>query len=1432
MFSNATRLLGACILCTAALASPSLNAQQRTYDMDVATITFVNAELYDNCQRTIGYRNLLQGVYNTDPNEPEPTDETFIITVADSDPSNGPVIDGCGTFDFTIRPNPDSMVTGFIFGSGQITTFDAIDPMLVAPVSPTNKILLTTQLDDITVNSLPFTVPRSYEVTGSTGMPIMTPSNLDLLMRLTEGGDLPRFTDNCSDVTVTVTDAINVTDPCGDIIITRTFTAEESSQACTFGGMTPNNQVSVSYDITLVRPRGSAVQAPAPLANFDCDDPSVTPGQFPQPSTMDFPVYPGPDGPIFLDGIFGNVGASFSDSPAVQVCANTYKFVRTWTVIDWCAVDSVRTFTQLVKVGDTRPPTITVPTQDLDMDGIPDAGPLLFSTNTADCRAIFDVNFGGVGTQDACSSTVELEAFIFPGGDTTNRLGPIPVDATNPLDRLTPALPLGDHIIRYVATDDCGNSSFTDLDIRVEDLAGPTVIIEDALNVSLSNSGFAVINAVQFDEGSSDQCGGNIFFEIVFANPANPMMPLGAYGPSLTLTCIDVGAVPVIIRVTDDMGNTNTRSSIINVVDDSPPICVAPGSLSVDCNAPGNTLPTDFSTLVLNDPDSASVILTNLFGAPTSLDNCGNEVTTEAIDDQLNSCGSGTITRDFSISDARGMQSIGNCRQIVTIRPSNDYLIELPGDQTLDCGSLAIADPTVQAFGCDLIMVDFDETQSFNVSAACYQITRRYTITNMCEYDGTSPALVIDRDADGDGNLRESTFLRVVVDGTSATAVLDDDASAANGDLGDVTANYAGAAGAGRFAYTQLINVNDRMRPTFDNVMTVVSDGSSCTDGVLEAGFTVSDNCTDADELVTTLTLDFNHIAGAYLADRSLVANEFTEFDGQFTVRTTDLPLGDHALQIITTDQCGNPAVRTLPFSVEASGSGTVSPICIGDITAVLVPDGNGGGIAVVNSASIVVDASGVCGSQEVEYSIYRSVGQVDQPGFMPMVGDEELFVTCDDIGISLVQVFAIPDVGTGTACEIRLEVLADGPNVCPTGNLGSVAGFITTPQNELLTGIEVRISDMAAMNDMMHTDANGSFLFTGLQNGNQYMVSPAADQSVDLTRVRTSDIFRITSHILGDNVLTQPNQLIAADVVADGYINVLDMVAIRRVILGLDPTFQDGPTWRFIRRDHDLTGLAEGWDYADFPSDFMINDLQGNNRDGDFTAIQIGDVNFDAIPREQRGLFTTDRTLAAGETAEVELTAGAFAALQGTITATNGLAIEAWHSEILGAGHVNDAALFGGDLAFSYDGREPLAGQTLLTLTVRAETDLQLSDALRISNRITRPEAVTAAGRALGLDLRFDGQTAGLTLGQNFPNPVGDRTTVTFELPTDAAVIFDIHDVQGRLLSRRELDGRRGRNVLQLERATDFPGASGLLTYTLRAGDRRVSKRMTVVSR
>ena len=120
---------------------------------------------------------------------------------------------------------------------------------------------------------------------------------------------------------------------------------------------------------------------------------------------------------------------------------------------------------------------------------------------------------------------------------------------------------------------------------------------------------------------------------------------------------------------------------------------------------------------------------------------------------------------------------------------------------------------------------------------------------------------------------------------------------------------------------------------------------------------------------------------------------------------------------------------------------------------------------------------------------------------------------------------------------------------------------------------------------------------------------------------VTTLDVALIQSHILQKNILNSPYKIIAADVNGDGSVSVLDIVYVKRLILGLDTTFTNPTTkqtrlWAFV---------DSSYKFPDTTNPFPIKDsisytgLSASKTNQTFIGCKLGDVNWDwnpAIPR------------------------------------------------------------------------------------------------------------------------------------------------------------------------------------------------------------------------
>lgn len=87
---------------------------------------------------------------------------------------------------------------------------------------------------------------------------------------------------------------------------------------------------------------------------------------------------------------------------------------------------------------------------------------------------------------------------------------------------------------------------------------------------------------------------------------------------------------------------------------------------------------------------------------------------------------------------------------------------------------------------------------------------------------------------------------------------------------------------------------------------------------------------------------------------------------------------------------------------------------------------------------------------------------------------------------------------------------------------------------------------------------------------------------------------------------MNSPYKIIAADINKSGTVSTIDMIQLRKLILGVIDEFPDNTSWRFIKAAHVFPNPADPWQTL-FPEAVSISQLNGNATDMDFIAVKIG---------------------------------------------------------------------------------------------------------------------------------------------------------------------------------------------------------------------------------
>ncbi|WP_367391600.1 choice-of-anchor R domain-containing protein [Lewinella sp. LCG006] len=729
---------------------------------------------------------------------------------------------------------------------------------------------------------------------------------------------------------------------------------------------------------------------------------------------------------------------------------------------------------------------------------------------------------------------------------------------------------------------------------------------------------------------------------------------------------------------------------------------------------------------------------------------------------------------------------------------------------------------------------------------------------------GIQYTVVIDRDhndRDGDSDIPNTVYDNIP-----------------GNNIGCIPADQFGRRNFGRYIYTQFVKVYDSTAP----VVTVGEYGgptANCPD--LLAGqfgdddgnceeavsipFSVADECElfdgDGNLVVSLVSAQLDAFAVDANGDGDIKSNEFVAdlnvlgnitdngdgtyvFAGTFPIITS--AMGDniyHAVRVLFEDGCGNQTSETIVFDViDCKGP---APVCINGLTVTLMPQEEGGCAMAIWASDFEGSPISDCTGQGPElfgglprvtkYAIYRAADVEADPNFVPSPDDTGLVLTQDDEATTVVYVYAFDEEGNYDYCETYVLV-QQHVDCGPDGGTGTIQGVIATENNETVEGVEVSVNGNVAT---MTTNANGTFSFE-LPAGGDYSVAPYLNANF-LNGVSTFDLVLMSKHILGVQPLNSPYKYIAADVNNSETITTLDMIQLRKLILNIDTEFANNTSWRFVNADFVFPVANNPW-FTEFPEVANVNNLPEAVLTADFVGVKIGDVNGSA---QANALAGDDRTLNGQFNFEVEnvsVKAGnvytvafrgadmaSVEGFQGTLN-LNGAELVDIEYGVATAENFGMRYAAEGMITASWNGKAT-SEDVLFSLVIRPTVDAELSDVINVSSRYTAAEAY-GNGNTMNVGVNFSNgavAVAGFEVYQNTPNPFAATTLIGFNLPADAEATVTISDASGRVLTVVRGDYAAGYNTINLTKEM-IQGATGVLTYTVTAGEFTATKKMIAV--
>jgi hypothetical protein len=550
-----------------------------------------------------------------------------------------------------------------------------------------------------------------------------------------------------------------------------------------------------------------------------------------------------------------------------------------------------------------------------------------------------------------------------------------------------------------------------------------------------------------------------------------------------------------------------------------------------------------------------------------------------------------------------------------------------------------------------------------------------------------------------------------------------------------------------------------------------------------------------------------------------------------------DLPVGTHRVLWTVNDGCGN--VSSCTQFIEVTDGKAPTPYCIQNLSTAVMDHG---GTVEIWASDFNLDSGDNC--TDKEDLLYSFSGDA----YVPSMTFE-----CDDLAGEAFAEFELEmwvwDLVDGVPtnrdfCFVQLRVNDNG--VCGGGDgRAAISGLLTTESGDMVDQTQVSLNSTLPEFPITQV-VDGEYAFNENPMYHSYEVEAVKDDNY-LNGVSTLDMVLIQKHILGLELLNSPYKAIAADINSDEKISAIDLIELRKLILGITDDLANNTSWRFVDASQAFADVNQPWPFTET---LAIDQLTHDMMSEDFVAAKIGDVSGDVTANLTSGnaeirtnaslnLMTTDRSFAAGDVVRVDITSEEFNDVYGYQFTMNytGLAyagVEAGSLDMtvdnFGLHRTNE-----GMISTSWASSESVSTtEVLFSILFTATDNGTLSESISIGSAITPAEAYVGSSLSVenvSIEFRTDnGSVSGVdyVLYQNEPNPFASATVIGFELPSASEATISVYDVTGKVIKVVRGDYAKGYNEVSLER--NELNSVGVLYYQLESGEYTATKKMILI--
>jgi Metallo-peptidase family M12 len=404
-------------------------------------------------------------------------------------------------------------------------------------------------------------------------------------------------------------------------------------------------------------------------------------------------------------------------------------------------------------------------------------------------------------------------------------------------------------------------------------------------------------------------------------------------------------------------------------------------------------------------------------------------------------------------------------------------------------------------------------------------------------------------------------------------------------------------------------------------------------------------------------------------------------------------------------------------------------------------------------------------------------------------------------------------------------------------------------------------------------TSTMGEYYSCGLNTNNS--ITATATKNTDVYNgVSTYDIQLIQTHILGITNLSDPYQLIAADVDNNSDIDAADILYIRNLILRRISTFPNNvESWRFVPKLYlENASFSAAFNANPFAASIVykgiarayagvnsyLNSININMANGDpdapranawsFNAIKTGDVNCNAnaantlrmAQNQMTNLDSKAVSVKSGKEATVLIKAkyaGKISTFQAGFNFTNS-ALQITSIEKGDFNSSNDVMDYikqdNGEIRTLWyndkaKAKNFTAGVTVMKLKIKALKDIaDLLAVLSLDNAVLQSEFYDDKNLLVTMPLTLEADGSNTPISNDsysvkvYPNPFSNTVTLEVTSATKENATVAIASAMGAPLYNKKVALEVGVNTITIENTSTFP--TGVLSYNIQFGSRTLN--------